>query len=71
MSGFVERGVAAVRAAHPATRRRIHADHVSEEELADVIADVLHLAVAAELDPDEVLEHGRRYFTGDLEEDLP
>lgn len=42
-------------------------EYASEEELADVIADMLHLAVFSGLDVDEVLAHARSYYTGDLE----
>lgn len=41
---------------------------LTEEDLADTIADVLHLARELGLEPDEVLEHGRSYYEGDLED---
>lgn len=70
MSGHpncVGHGLAAVRAVHlMAPDAPLNPEDVGEEQLADVIADVLHLAVAAGLDPYEVLDHARRYFHGDL-----
>lgn len=66
MSGAAIRGLAAVAATHPG--QHVPTTPVAEEYLADAIADVLHLAAESELDPDEVLEHGRRYFAGDLAE---
>lgn len=68
-------GLAAVNAMRAASGDQpITADQVTEETLADTIADVLHLAArlhtAGQIgeDPAEVLDHGRTYFEGDLEE---
>lgn len=48
-----------------AVRRKPTAYRFDEAHLADMIADVMHLAVAQGLDPDEVLDHGRSYYQGD------
>lgn len=61
----VGHALAAVAAVHTYPGR-LSVEQVTEEDLADVIADLLHLAAAADLDVEEVLDHGRRYFEGDL-----
>ena len=67
--GGVRRGLAAVNAVRNAPSwARLTEERVAEEHLADVTADVLHLGTHLGLDPDEVLDHGRRYYTGDIEE---
>jgi hypothetical protein len=66
---FAQAGAAAVHAMRKAVGNpRVRTVELTEEYLADTIADVLHLAVTLEMDPDEVLEHGRSYFEGDGEE---
>lgn len=65
-----DRGLTAVAATHHRTTPWTPAA-VEEEHIADVIADLLHLAEAAGIDPDAALDHGRRYYDGDLEGALP
>lgn len=43
-------------------------DGSSDEQIADVIANLLHYAVSLEMDPEEVLNKGWSYFDGDDEE---
>lgn len=64
----VGHALAAVAAVHTYPGR-LSVEQVTEEDLADVIADLLHLAAAADLDVEEVLDHGRRYFEGDVTDD--
>lgn len=69
-------GLAAVNAMRAAANgdtpngRPLALDEITEEWIADTIADLLHLGVAVGLDPDEVLDHGRSYYEGDAE-DVP
>lgn len=60
-------GLDAVRVLHPGATL----DTLSEEKLADVVADLMHLAAAAGLDPEEMVAHGRRYFHGEVNEGDP
>ena len=45
------------------------ADEVNDEDIADCIANLLHLAAQQELDPEECWDKGWRYYEGDAEED--
>ena len=71
MNKLVESGLAAVRATHVTQQHVTRATDVSEETIADVVADLMHLAAAAGLDPEDVLAHGRRYYDGDLQDAEP
>ena len=64
--GAVDRGLAAVNAVYE-DGEPLALTAVTEERIADAIADLLHLARHQELDVDAVLEHGRHYYEGDLE----
>lgn len=66
-------GLAAVNAMRAATNgdtpagRPLARHQVTEEWIADTIADLLHLADFVGYDPDEVLDHGRTYYEADGE----
>lgn len=46
-------------------------DDEPEAQIADAIADLLHLAASLNVDPEAALDHARRYYTSDLEGPLP
>jgi hypothetical protein len=72
--GAIVRGLAAVNAVRDEGSARLALEDVTEEALADAIADVLHLAQHLHLlgemnaDVEDILAKGRSYFAGDLAE---
>ena len=59
----VDRAIAGIRAAG-------HAGAIGEEDIADLIADLMHLAVDVEVDPYDAADHGVRYFDFDDVENM-